>query len=119
VSKDREDAAVSVTILARIDEAASLAIADLLGVAAETEPYQVGGRPVYRLTIRNRRIGHDVVLLLWPALNRADIRIGDCTMVFKSVSAVELYPGIEVLFRRADPPGHLFMSVEGRAEMVV
>jgi hypothetical protein len=110
---------VAAIVLPCLDEAASLAIADLLGVAVQTEPYRVAERPVYRLVVRNRKIEQDIVLLLWPALNRADIRIGDCTMVFKSVSAVELYPGIEVLFRRAHPPGHRFLSVEGRAEMAV
>ena len=63
----------------------------------------------------NDRVG----LIVWSGLPGADIRIGDCSRVFKGISSIELYRGIEVLFRRVHPGGHLFLSVSGRAEMVV
>jgi CRP-like cAMP-binding protein len=31
---------------------------------------------------------------------------------------VELYPGVEVLFRRDDPSAFLFVSVKGRVALV-
>ena len=31
---------------------------------------------------------------------------------------MELYPGVEVLFRRENPPGMLFVSVAGRVALV-
>ena len=34
------------------------------------------------------------------------------------ITSVELYPGVEVLFRRDDPPGMLFVSVQGRVALV-
>jgi CRP-like cAMP-binding protein len=38
--------------------------------------------------------------------------------VLKGVEAVDLYPGVEVLFRRNEPPAFLFVSVKGRVAMV-
>ena len=102
-----------------LDEEAVTLIAELLGSPLELAPYRVRGKPVYQLSIPNQALGLDLLVVLWPALNRVDVRIGDCTMVFKAISRIELYPGVEVMFRRSDPPGHLFISVSGRAEMAV
>lgn len=102
-----------------LDRIAVTQIAGLLGVQPQLAPYRAGDQPVYQLAVPNRTLGVDVQLLLWPGLQRADVRIGDCAMVFKEISSIELYPGIEVMFRRTDPPGHLFLSVSGRAEMAV
>lgn len=110
---------MQVTRLPGLDEAAVTQIAHLLGAPVELAPYRVRGRPVYQLTLINRALGCDLVLILWPSLNRVDVRLGDCAMVFKSISSIELYPGVEVMFRRVEPPGHLFVSVSGRAEMTV
>ena len=110
---------MQVTRLTELDEEAVTRIAALLGAPLELAPYRVRGKPVYQLSIANRTLGCDVLVILWPALNRVDVRFGDCTMVFKAIGSIELYPGVEVMFRRIDPPGHLFVSVSGRAEMVV
>ena len=93
-------------------------IAALLGVPAVAEPYTVRGAPVFRLDVPNRVLGVTVSVLLWPALARVDVRIGDCSLVYKGVASVELLPGVEVIFRRAAGDGYLFISVGGRASLV-
>src|SRR5579885_2960053 len=94
-------------------------IATLLGCRAIEAAYRAGGQPVYELRVPSRVLSVPVVLLLWTGLARADVRLGDSSMVFKQIARIELYPGVEVLFRRVDPPGYLFLSVDGRASMVV
>jgi len=94
-------------------------IAALLGCALHAASYRAGGAPVFELTVPSHSLGVPVSLLLWTGLGRADVRIGDSSMVFKQIAQVELYPGVEVLFRRFTPPGYLFVSVGGRASMVV
>jgi hypothetical protein len=94
-------------------------IAALLHCRAVEMPYRAAGAPVFELRVPSRSLGVPVALLLWTGLARADVRIGDSSMVFKEIAQVELYPGVEVLFRRRDPPGYLFVSVDGRASMVV
>ena len=56
--------------------------------------------------------------MLWPALARVDVRIGDCSIVYKGVATVELLPGVEVIFRRNAGDGYLFVSAGGRASVV-
>ena len=100
------------------DAAAVPRIAALLGVPARPEPYTVRGAPVFRLDVPNATLGRDVTVLLWPALARVDVRIGDCSIVYKGAATVELLPGIEVIFRRAGEGGYLFVSTSGRASIV-
>ena len=100
-------------------EAAVPEIAALLGVAAAVEPYRVRGAAVYRLGIRSAVLDLDIAVLLWPSLARVDVRIGDCSIVYKDVASVELISGVEVIFRRAAGEGHLFVSVGGRVSVVV
>jgi len=94
-------------------------IAGLLRCEAVAMPYRAGGAPVFALRVDSQALGVPVTLLLWTGLGRADVRMGDCSMVLKQIAQVELYPGVEVLFRRLEPPGYLFLSVAGRASMVV
>ena len=94
-------------------------IAALLHCAVREAPYRAGGAPVFELSVVSRTLGVPVALLLWTGLARADVRIGDSSMVFKQIAQIELYPGVEVLFRRFTPPGYLFLSVDGRASMVI
>ena len=100
-------------------EAAVPAIAALLGVAAQVEPYAVRRAPVYRLDVENASLGTAVGVLLWPSLGRVDVRIGDCSMVYRGVATVELVPDVEAIFRRPSGEGYLFVSVGGRASLVV
>jgi hypothetical protein len=103
----------------RLDEQAAGAIAELFGVPLGLAPYRLRGRPVYQLLIPMPSEERPLEMVLWPDLARVDVRVGASAMVFKSVSGVEIYPGVEVLFRRQNPPGHLFVSVGGSAEMAV
>lgn len=121
-SRPSQEHTGQVTRFATLDEAAVRAIAALLRVPVQTAPYHVHGQPVYQLVVRNRALDCDLSVILWPALNRIDVRIGPPeggAMVFKAISSIEIYPGIEVMFRRTDPPSHLFISISGRVEMVV
>ncbi len=102
--------------LDRLDEDTAAQIAALFAVPLTVAPYRIGGEPVYRLLLP---FAEPIEIVLWPPLRRVDVRTGACALVFKSIDAIELYPGVEVLFRRRDPPGHLFVSVNGRVEMAV
>jgi hypothetical protein len=107
------------TVTLPFTEAAVGEVAALLGVPARPEPYAVRGAAVYRLEVPNASLGVVVTLLLWPSLGRVDVRIGDCSMVYKGVATVELITGVEAIFRRGDGDGYLFVSVGGRASIVV
>lgn len=76
------------------------------------------GQPVYELRLRSREHDREALILLWPSLNRVDVRLGMSTWTLKAIDDVELYPGVEVLFRRHEPPAILFVSVEGRIALV-
>jgi hypothetical protein len=102
-----------------LEEPAAEQIAALFGVPLGIAPYQFHGRPVYRLSLSFSETGQTMELVLWPELRRVDVRTGVWALVFRAISAIEIYPGVEVLFRRQDPPGHLFVSVNGRVEMAV
>jgi hypothetical protein len=93
-------------------------IAALLGTMAVAEPFRAGGEAVFALTLPAEGLDVDLVLILWPGIHRVDVRLGASSMVFKQIDSVELYPGVEVLFRRQQPPGYLFVSIGGRASMV-
>ncbi len=107
------------TVTLPFTETAVPEIAALLGVAAAVEPYRVRDAAVYRLGIRNAVLDLDIAVLLWPSLARVDVRIGDCSIVYKDVASVELISGVEVIFRRAAGEGRLFVSIGGRASVVV
>jgi hypothetical protein len=88
-------------------------IATALGASSEVEPYRVSGAFVYRLTLH--LTGRpDVTLVLWPSLGRADVRTGDCVVVFREINNVLLFPGQEVVFQRAPRRGFLLVSHGGR-----
>ncbi len=92
-------------------------IAALLGTPAHVEPYRVRGAPVYRVVLYNAVLQAQVVVVLWPALARVDLRVGDSALVLKGVDEVLLFPGVEVMFRRRQPAASLFVSVGGRFGM--
>ena len=108
---------MSVTLPFR--DAAVAEIAALLGVTARVEPYRVRDAAVYRLMVPNASLGVEVAVILWPSIGRVDVRLGDCSMVYKGVTEVELIPGVEVIFRRSREEGYLFVSTGGRASLVV
>lgn len=110
------------------DSEAPAAIARLLAGDLAEAPYRVPetpgdgepgeGAPVYEIRLHSRELGREILLLVWPSLNRVDARAGASTWTLKSIDEVELYPGVEVLFRRHDPAAILFVSVEGRVALV-
>lgn len=95
-------------------------IARLLDATLEEAPFSLSTQPAFHIATVNRVSGLPLLLTLWPGLQRVDVRLGqDCTWFCKAVEWVELYPGVEVLFRRREPPGgYLFVSVGGAVAMV-
>ncbi len=110
------------------DAGAPAAIARLLAAELTEAPFRVPdsdtnadaseGSPVYELRLRSREHEGEILLLIWPSLDRADVRLGKSTWTLKSIDAVEMYPGVEVLFRREKPAAILFVSVDGRVALV-
>lgn len=110
------------------DPEAPSAIARLLAADLTRAPFRVPehdaeggpgeGAPVYELHLHSREHDSEVLVLLWPSLERVDVRLGMSTWTLKSIDEVELYPGVEVLFRRQEPPAILFVSTEGRIALV-
>lgn len=105
------------------DEGAPETIANLLGAEIEEAPFRLpeGEAPqvsAYRVTMRSAEHQDDLSLLLWPSLARVDVHLRKSTWTLKNISEVQVYPGVEVLFRRDDPPALLFVSVQGRVALV-
>src|SRR3970040_2036075 len=113
------------------DETTVEAIAALLGAGAREAPFQVpklppGAQgqpatekaPVYQITLPSAEHGQPLLLTLWPSLARVDVRLDKSSGARQDIPSVDLYPGVEVLFRRADPPAMLFVSVQGRVAFV-
>ena len=110
------------------DAGAPEAIARLLAADLTEAPFRVPdsdangdaseGAPVYELRLRSHEHESEIVLLIWPSLDRADVRLGKSTWTLKGIDSVETYPGVEVLFRREQPPAILFVSVDGRVALV-
>ena len=110
------------------DAGAPAAIARLLAADLTEAPFRVpdqeangeggDGAPVYELRLKSREHEAEILILVWPSLDRADVRLGKSTWTLKAVDSVEMYPGVEVLFRREDPAAILFVSVDGRVALV-
>jgi hypothetical protein len=94
-------------------------IAALLQCSVRQAAYSAGGSPVYELRLPAQALGTELLLVLWPGLARADVRAADWSLVFKQIDEVQLFPGVEVMFRRVEPRGYLFVSVSGSASMCV
>jgi len=105
------------------------AIAEVLAAEVRQAPFQLPlvsrrlgageeGEPVYQLSLDSQEAGGRLLITLWPTLGRVDVRLGNHYWVLKGVEAVDLYPGVEVLFRRNQPPAFLFVSVKGRVALV-
>lgn len=114
------------------DDPSVEAIARLLGAELRQAPFEVPklppgvegqppterAAPVYQLTMPSGELGQPLLVTLWPSLGRVDVRLGRSYWALKGVTSVELYPGVEVLFRRDDPQAFLFISVQGRVALV-
>jgi hypothetical protein len=114
------------------DEDAVHAVAELLGAEARKAPFEVPklppgleGQPatdkpgpVFQMSVRSQEMDGPLLLTLWPSLGRVDVRLGRSYWALREITSVEIYPGVEVLFRRDDPSAFLFVSVKGRVALV-
>jgi hypothetical protein len=101
------------------DESALDAIGAELGAPVKNAAYRVRGAAVYEVRVPCRSLpGANVLVVLWPSLARVDLRLQDAAgnAVFAvtrhGISAVEIYPQVEVMFRRA-VDGVLFVTRHG------
>lgn len=105
------------------DDGAPEAIAELLGGSLEDAPFHLpedaaAQTSAYRVRMRSAEHDDEMTLLLWPSLSRVDVHLRKSTWTLKGITEVQLYPGVEVLFRRENPPGMLFVSLQGRVALV-
>lgn len=105
------------------DGGAPAAIAELLGGAIEEAPFRLpddetSETAVYRITMPAAEHDDTLTILVWPALSRIDVHLRKSTWTLKDISEVQLYPGVEVLFRRGEPSAVMFVSVHGRVALV-
>ena len=89
-----------------------------LSAGRRSLPASEKGEPVYQMSLKSEELGRPLLIILWPSLARVDVRLGESSWTLRGVSEVELYPGVEVLFRRQEPPAFLFVSVQGRVALV-
>ena len=94
------------------DEHAIEAIAAELGVTPQKAAYSVHGAPVYELSLVHQQLQVPVTVILWPSIKRVDVRLADVSVVYKDVERVEIYPGVEVSFRRGTG-SYLFVTRSG------
>lgn len=94
------------------------AASESLSAGRRSESASEEGEPVYQMAFKSEELGRPLLIILWPSLGRADVRLGESSWTLRGVSEVELYPGVEVLFRRQEPPAFLFVSVQGRVALV-
>lgn len=100
--------------------AALPAIERELNVTAREAAYRVASEPVYELTVPCARLpGAHLLIVLWPSLQRVDVRLVPnaggaplMALTAKRVRAVEIYAGVEVMFRR-DGGNVLFVTRDG------
>lgn len=101
-----------------IDDDAIDAIGQLFAAGATVEPYTPDGTPVYKIEPGGAADG--LKMILWPSLHRVDVSsAGSHSWVLKNVGAVEIVPGIEVVFRPSEGRGFLFVAVNGWVNMVM
>lgn len=94
------------------------ALGRLFGASPTVEPYSPDGSEVYRLRLRGAADG--VELLLWPSLNRIDVKsTGNHAWVLKNVGSIEVIAGTEAIFGPSSGTGYLFVSINGRVNMVM
>lgn len=71
-----------------------------LGVAASLAPFRLPSSAVWQITVPGEQGRPQVMLTLWPGIGRIDVIAGPATIVFTSISTVDLVPEVEVQFRR-------------------
>lgn len=77
-------------------------IAEVLDVAASVAPFRLPSSTVWQMTVPGEQGRPVLMLTLWPGIQRVDVVAGPATVVFTDVQSVDLVPGVEVQFRRAN-----------------
>lgn len=85
------------------------AIVGELGVPVTRAAYAVHGQPVFELSVPcNALPGSSLAVILWPSIRRVDVRlhvpgrnVALLAATAREVHTVEIYHGVEVMFRRA------------------
>ena len=85
------------------------AIVEELGVPVTRAPYAVNGQPVFELSVPCIALpGSSLAVILWPSIRRVDVRlfvpgrpVALIAATAREVHTVEIYHGVEVMFRRA------------------
>lgn len=104
------------------DAASVRPIAAELGVPVRETAYRVHGAAVYELEVPCTALpGSRLLIILWPSLHRVDVRLLPpsgvrpvVALTRQGVVTIEIYRGIEVMFRRR-PSGLLFVTRDGVA----
>lgn len=78
------------------------AIAEVLDVAATVAPFRLPSSTVWQMTVPGDAGRPVVMMTLWPGIGRVDVVAGPATVVVTDVRTVDLVPGVEVQFRRAN-----------------
>lgn len=84
------------------DLAAVEPIAACLGVGASLAPFRLPSSAVWQVTVPGNGGRPQAMLTLWPGIRRIDVIAGPATVVFTDIRSVDLVPGVEVQFRRAN-----------------
>lgn len=85
------------------------AIVQELGVPVTRAAYRVHGQPVFELSVPCKDLpGSSLRVILWPSISRVDVRllvpgrnVALIAATAREVHTVEIYHGVEVMFRRA------------------
>jgi hypothetical protein len=77
-------------------------IAEVLDVAASVAPFRLPSSTVWQMTVPGDQGRPVAMVTLWPGIGRVDVVAGQATVVFTGVVRVDLVPGVEVQFRRAN-----------------
>jgi hypothetical protein len=100
-----------------LDDDGLTAIAAELRIRFASEPYRVGDAPVWGAEVAAGTV-RPVRLVVWPSLGRVDLRDERWTIVFKDIVQIEIYAGVEVLFRRADGAA-VFVTADGQVHLTL
>ena len=79
-----------------------------LGVPVTLAPYALHGQPVFELSVPCVDLpGSSLAVVLWPSIRRVDVRllvphrtVPLIAVTAKEIHTVEIYHGVEVMFRR-------------------
>ena len=95
------------------NRAAVEAIGAVLGAAVQRADFRLPDAAVHQLLIEGVDGRPTTMLTLWPSIRRVDVVAGPATIALTDVVAVDLSPGVEVVFRRGNGT-HCVVTAAGR-----